>query len=155
MSGKTFTDYKDIILMRMIQNTDLLKALTITNEDFLTPPLTITPHTAIYKYIFPYAVHPDIITDTISIITMKFTGFKYDGIKYQSGRVYFYTICHESLIKTDYGNRYDYIYEQLRDMFNENRELGIGKAIISETSDLPINKDYMGNVCTLEISDFK
>jgi hypothetical protein len=139
----------------MIQDTNLLKALTINQSDFLTPPLTISPSDAIYQYIFPHLVHPDIITEVKSIITMKFTNFKYDGVKFQEGKVYFYTICHESLVRTDYNNRYDYIYEQLNTMFNNNRELGIGKAILSITEDLPINKQYFGNVCCLEISDFK
>ena len=155
MSGKTFSDYKGIILGKMIENTELLKALTINQSDFITPSLTINPPDAIYNYIFPYSIHPDIITETKSIITMKFTGFSYDGVKYQNGKIYFYTICHQSLIRTDFGNRYDYIYEQLRILFNNNRKLGIGKSIISLTEDLTINKDYLGNVCCLEISDFK
>lgn len=86
---------------------------------------------------------------------MRFSGFKFDGVKYQYGKIYFYTICHISLVRTDKGNRYDYIYEQINSMFNHNRDLGIGKAIMSVTEDFPINKDYLGNVCCLDISDFK
>jgi hypothetical protein len=155
MSGKTFFDYKEIILTKVIQNENLLKALTINCPNFLDKPLAISPNEAIYQYIYPYAVHPDTLTEEKSIITMRFSDFNYDGVKFKEGRVYFYTICHESIIITEYGNRFDYIYNQLFLTLNDSTDLGVGKAKIINTSDLSINKQYMGNVCCLEISDFR
>ncbi len=139
----------------MINNTELLKALTINYPNFLDRPLIISPHDVIYDYIFPYKVHPDIITDQKSIITMEFVNFRLVGNTFKSGKVYFYTICHEGLVKTDYGNRYDFIYEQIKTIFDENKNLGIGETRISSTGDLSVSKDYIGNVCVLDITDFK
>lgn len=156
MNGGTFTDYKNIILSKMLQNENLLKALTNNQSDFLVHPLLISPPDIIYNYIYPYRIHPDIITDVKSFITMEFVNFRpTTGNQFKSGKVYFYTICHESLVVTDFGNRYDYIYNELFSIFHENTQLGIGKPIIVDTSDLSVSKDYMGNVCCLEIVDFQ
>jgi hypothetical protein len=154
LAGKTFTEYKDIIITGIVGDTNLLKALTIKEQNFLDESLIILPKNIPYNYVFPYKINPDILTEPKSVITMSFVGFKFDGATFKEGKVYFYTICHESLIRTYQGNRYDYIYEQLKSLFNNNRTLGLGKAIMSETSDLPVNSTHLGNVCCLEIFDF-
>ena len=154
MAGKTFTEYKDIIINGIVSNENLLKALTINDQDFLSKSLTISLKDIPYNYVYPYRTDPLIIVEPKTIITIAFVNFNFDGVKFKEGKIYFYTICHESLIRCDYGNRYDYIYEQLKNIFNNNRTLGIGKAIMSETGDLSVSNTQMGNVCCLKLSDF-
>jgi hypothetical protein len=158
LAGKTFSEYKKIIMDSIIADLNLVKALTINDENFLekTIPIAINdlPKEIPYNYVYPYKANPDIIANPKTIILMHFANFKFDGVKLQQGKVYFYTICHESLIRTDVGNRYDFIYEELKTLFNNNEKLGIGKAKIIETNDLPISKSLMGNYCCLEITDF-
>jgi hypothetical protein len=153
-TNNTFTDYKGIIISKLIENTNLLKALTINQPDFLNHALTIDPTDAVYNYIFPYKGQKDIVTNEKSILTMRFANFKPVGNKYKEGDIYFYIICHNSLVITDYGNRYDYISDTLEKLFNNSRDFGIGKAELKDVSDLDINENYMGSVCVIHISDF-
>jgi hypothetical protein len=154
MANNTFTDYKGIIISKLIENTNLLKALTINQPDFLNPPLTIDPTDAVYNYIFPYKGQKEIATGEKCILTMQFKGFEPKDETYIEGDIYFYIVCSNTLVRTDYGNRYDYIYEQLKTMFYKSRELGIGRAKLKLVSDLEINENYMGSYCVFHVSDF-
>jgi hypothetical protein len=154
LAGKTFTEYKEIILYRLIEDENLLKALTINDEDFINKSLLIDPSDIPYKYIYPYKISSNILDTAKSIITIKFANFESLGVNYKSGRIYFYIICHTSLIRTSYGNRYDYIFERIKAIFNNSREFGIGKTILESVGDLEVNENYYGCVCCFEVTDF-
>jgi len=152
----SITDYKNKIIMKIIENTDLLKALVNTDSDFLSVELLISPEEAVYSYVFPYMDSKTILTETQSFITMEFRDFKASkGNCYKSGQVLFYIICEKSLIKTTQGNRYDYIFERLMEIFDESKDIGIGKMIISKWGDMAFGDNYLGCYCILELTDFK
>lgn len=153
----TITDYKNKIITKIIENENLLKALTNTDSDFISQTLSISaPEDVVYSYVFPYMDSKTILTETQSFITMEFRDFKSSkGNYYKSGQVLFYIICEKSLIKTSMGNRYDYIFERLMEIFDESKDIGIGKMIISKWGDMSFGDDYLGCYCILELTDFK
>jgi hypothetical protein len=86
---------------------------------------------------------------------MSFCNYKYINNVFSSGNVYFYIICHKTLIQTDYGHRYDYILNELDTMFN--REIGIGafNLTLESAGDLPINENYFGATVVYKFTAFQ
>ena len=155
MVGETINDYKQKIMMKLIEDEELLKALVNTESDFLANPLPIYPEETVYNYIFPYMNTKDIITETKSFITMEFKDFRsVNGNFFSSGEVVFYIICHANLIRTDYGNRYDYILEKIKNAYHGTKFLGIGKTVVTKWGDLSFKEDYFGCYCTVKVYDF-
>lgn len=158
MAGKSIGDYKNTIIYKLLEDENLLRAIVNNDSDFLSKPLPIPSDELIYSYIYPYQKVTNILTETKSFITMKFERFKPNNSNhFYSGRVYFYILCHESLIRTDYGNRHDYIVDRIRNLFDHNRNIGgIGECIVSEISDISANDGkYFGSACEITIKDFK
>jgi hypothetical protein len=154
VAGKTFQEYRDIIINTIMSSENILKAITVNHTDFLDSQLIVPYKNIPYNYIYPYKASCENIDTPKTILTMSFNNFKFDGVKLKSGKIFFYTICHVSLIKTDYGNRYDYIYDCLNTLFNNNPNLGIGKAKMTTADDMTVSDTQLGNMCCLEITDF-
>lgn len=155
MSKKTdFTAYKESILFKIIESDNIVQALTNNKSNFLDERIDIDPTSLIYTYIFPYRKSIKTLTEPQSLITMRFANFKPIGNKFRNGDIYFYIICHNSLIATDYGLRYDFIFDKLDKLFTNSRDIGIGKLELYDVSDLDIDENYMGSVCVFHVTDF-
>lgn len=159
MAGKAIKDYKSAISNKLIEDENLLKALVNNSSDFLSVPLPISPEESFYDYIYPYRKVDGILTDTKSYITMDFKGFKPNSANYlYSGYVNFYILCHESLVRTDYGQqRYDYIVDRIRNLFDHNKEIvGFGECIVTLIDDITSEDGkYFGSLCQIKINDIK
>lgn len=155
MSEKTdFTAYKESILFKIIESDDIVQALANNKPNFLDERIDIDPTSLIYTYIFPYRKSIKTLTEPQSLITMRFANFKPIGNKFRNGDIYFYIICHNSLVATDYGLRYDFIFDKLDKLFTNSRDIGIGKLKLYDVSDLDIDENYMGSVCAFHVTDF-
>lgn len=155
MSEKTdFTAYKESILFKIIESDDIVQSLTNNKPNFLDERIDIDPTSLIYTYIFPYRKSIKTLTEPQSLITMRFANFKPIGNKFRNGDIYFYIICHNSLVATDYGLRYDFIFDKLDKLFTNSRDIGIGKLELYDVSDLDIDENYMGSVCVFHVTDF-
>lgn len=155
MSKKTdFTAYKESILFKIIESDNIVQALTNNKSNFLDERIDIDPTSLIYTYIFPYRKSIKTLTEPQSLITMRFANFKPIGNKFRNGDIYFYIICHNSLVATDYGLRYDFIFDKLDKLFTNSRDIGIGKLELYDVSDLDIDENYMGSVCVFHVTDF-
>ena len=155
MSEKTdFTAYKESILFKIIESDNIVQALTNNKPNFLDERIDIDPTSLIYTYIFPYRKSIKTLTEPQSLITMRFANFKPIGNKFRNGDIYFYIICHNSLVATDYGLRYDFIFDKLDKLFTNSRDIGIGKLQLYDVSDLDIDENYMGSVCAFHVTDF-
>ncbi len=155
MSKKTdFTAYKENILFKIIENDNIVQALTNNKPNFLDERIDIDPTSLIYTYIFPYRKSIKTLTEPQSLITMRFANFKPIGNKFRNGDIYFYIISHNSLVATDYGLRYDFIFDNLDKLFTNSRDIGIGKLELYDVSDLDIDENYMGSFCVFHVTDF-
>lgn len=152
--GTDFTLYKETILYKIIESENIVQALSNNKTNFLDEKIAIDPTSLIYNNIFPYRLSSKTFTEPKSLITMRFANFKPIGNKFRDGNIYFYIICHNSLIRTDYGLRYDFIFKEIDDLFTSSRDIGIGKLELFDVSDLDIDENYMGSVCVFHVTDF-
>ncbi len=152
--GTDFTSYKDVLLSKIVQCEDLVQAIANDKPDFLTDKIIIEPTSLIYTNIFPYRKSPKTIVEAQSLITMRFANFKPIGTEFKEGNIYFYIICHNSLLQTNYGLRYDFIFNELDQLFTQSREIGIGKLELQVVEDLDINDNFTGSVCAFHVTDF-
>lgn len=156
MRFKELSEYKNNILIKIISNENLVKAITNCTEDFLDQPLIDDVTSIIYDSLYPYRYVPQTSTSSKVYLTMAFTDYKKLGTQYKSGKIYFYAFCHKSLVRTSYGClRYDFIAEELDTMFSEERGYGLGKLEFDSMSDILLNDDYVGISLGYRIVDFK
>jgi len=137
---------KFIILMKLIENEELVKCLINNQPNFLDSPLPegFDPSSCIYDFIYPYRYIPTVQTEPKTFITMSFS-YKPDGMTFKNGSIYFYIITHNSLLRTDYGVlRYDFLVNKIDEVFNSSRNIGVGKLPFYEMGDIPINENYSG-----------
>jgi hypothetical protein len=74
---------------------------------------------------------------------------------YKSGNIFIYVFTHKSLMKTDYGmSRTDFLINKIDEVFNQTRELGIGKLKFESISDFIINDTYLGTWIEYKNYDF-
>lgn len=156
MRFKELSQYKNNILVDIISNENLIKAITNNPEDFLDQPLISDVTSTIYSSIYPYRYVPEVSDQAQTYLTMAFTNYRKLGNQYKSGKIYFYVLCHKSLVKTSYGClRYDYIAGELDEMFSDERGYGLGKLEFDGMDDISIGNDYVGVVLSYKITDFK
>lgn len=137
---------KTTILLRLIENQNIVKCLVNNQPNFLDIPLLndFDVTSLIYNNIFPYRFVPTIQSDPKTFITMKFS-YKPDGTTYKFGSIVFYIFTHNSLLKTDYGSlRYDLLLNYVDDTFNATRGLGYGKLSFYDMDDFVVNENYSG-----------
>lgn len=151
------SNYKNNIMLQLLTNDNLVKALTSNRSNFLDDSVPSDVTTLLYTQIFPFRQVIENITEIKSYITMAFTNFKplNNSQVIKNGKIYFYVVVHESLIRTDEGLRYDYIISEIDQTFNGSRGMGIGKLDLNEFGDLPVNKDYFGAFVSYNIIDFQ
>lgn len=147
-------EYKNTILLKLINNDNLVRAVNNPESDFLTNPVA-DPSSIIYSNLFPYKFVPDIQSGEKTFITMMFSDFQLVNTVYKSGCIWFYVFTHKNLMKTDYGIlRSDYIINQIDEVMNQSRELGIGKLQFEGMSDFSVSEDYLGGWIKYKNYDF-
>jgi len=138
---------KTTILMKLIENQNIVKCLINNESNFLDVPLPIDfdATSLIYDSIYPYRFVPTIETTAKTFITMKF-GYKPDGMTFKNGSIYFYIITHNSLLRTDYGSlRYDMLLNYIDEVFNSSRNIGVGKLPFYDMDEFVVNENYSGS----------
>ena len=107
----------------------------------------------IRKQIFPYKNVSDTILKENTFITTMFANFtKSKDKNFISGTVNFYIITSTTLEKTDYGSRYDFIGDELEEVFNNT---GIGVFEFKGRGDIDFPKDdFQCHMIRFDITDF-
>lgn len=151
------TSYKNNIAMKILMNDNIIKALSNNNSDFLADPLPSPEDIFLlfYDNIFPYKHVPEINDDVSTFITMEFDRHRYINNSFKSGHVTFYVFTHKSIVRTDYGLRYDYLLNEINNLFN--KELGVAgvfKLNLIGAGDFQANENYYGATVTYEFTDF-
>lgn len=145
------------ILMKFIENEDIVKCLVNNENNFLDIPLPVgfDVTSLIYSQIFPYRFVPTIQTTPKTFITMRF-GYKPNGMTYKNGSIYFYIITHTSLIRTDYGQlRYDFLANKIDELMNSSRDIGLGKLPFYDMDDFVVNENYSGIYIAYKSTEFQ
>lgn len=138
------------ILIKLIENENLVKCLVNPEDNFLDIPLPVDfdASSLIHTQIFPFKFIPAVDTVAKCFITMQF-GYKPDGLMFKNGSVFFYIIVHNSLLKTDYNSlRYDMLLNYIDETFSGSRGLGLGKLPFYDMSEFVVNEKYSG-VCLI------
>lgn len=156
--GQSLTEIKNQIINKITGDIDLIKSLIISDEDFLnkapTPEQIIIlndPDLLIRKQIMLTKNVTAKTNRDMPYITSAYVNFKKVSNNYQSGIVYFYIIMPNSMEKTDYGIRYDWIGDELDSIFSS---VGIGKFEFYDRGDMFIDQDYLGHYIAFKILDF-
>jgi hypothetical protein len=148
---------KFIILLKLIEDQDVVKCLVNNQTNFLDVPLPkdYDSTSLIYNSIFPYKFLPGVQTAPKTFITMSFS-YKPKGMTYKNGAIYFYIICHNDLLRTDYGTlRYDFLVNQIDELMNCSRDIGLGKLAFYDMSDFLVNDNYSGIYLAYRSTEFQ
>jgi len=156
---QSFTELKNQILSEIIACDNIIKALVVDGEDFLTKTPTADEqkklnekYKLIRKQIFPYKGVSFTSIKNDPYITMGFYNFQKKNNTFIRGIVQFYIFSPIQKEKTYEGSRYDFIADNLEVVFDKT---GIGKFEFQGRSDVDINKDgYLCHMVTFEITDF-
>jgi len=150
------SEYKYNVLLKLITNNDLVKALIFNEEDFLNHNLgSFDSISLIYSQIFPYQYTMNIVDEMKTYITMSFGNYKYVNNVLKSGIFSLYIFTHKQLMKTDNGLRTDYILDQIDTMFNKKRGVGSFSLELYSGGDFKVNDDYFGSVISYKFTDFQ
>lgn len=156
MKFKELSKNKNTIMSKIINDTEILKALTNPDEDFLNQDLSCDPISVIYKNLFPYRYVPDTTSTSQCYITMSFGRYKKVLNHYRAGYLTFYIFCNKNIVKTSEGwLRYDFIAHKIDELFEGNEELGMGKMQFENMDDLLVNDDYVGLQISYKTMQFK
>lgn len=150
-------NYKKNIMFKLLTNENLVKALINNNSDFINQslPEDFQPPSLIYSHIYPYRYIPNIETEPKNFITLSFGNYRYSNNVFKSGIVTFHISCHTSMLQTDYGLRYDYILNQIDELFNNKNDIGSFNLILESGGDLIINDNYFGCLISYKFYDFQ
>lgn len=156
--GQSLTEIKNQIIRKITADSELIRSLIIENEDFLDSVpnseqniILNNPDLLIRKQIMLTRNITAKTNQDMPYITSAYVNFKKRSNCYQNGRVYFYIIVPNSLEKTAYGVRYDWIGDKLDSIFSN---VGIGKFEFYERGDLFIDQKFVGHYISFNILDF-
>ena len=95
-----------------------------------------------YKNIFPYVYVPDVEEEAKCYILVTVDMPKVwndNSYLFKEVLVCFYILCHQELMKTDYGGtRIDYISDELEGLFKSSSDFGFGEMeLIANTEQAP------------------
>lgn len=141
--------------MNLLTNEKIIKAIVNNNSNFLDNPSPDNIMALLYNNIYPYKHTFDMIDEVKTFITMDFGEYKYVNNKFQSGLVKFYTFSHKSIIRTDYGLRYDFILNEINNLFNKEYGIGAFNLTLVTGGDFQVNHDYFGSWATYKFTDFQ
>lgn len=157
--GQSLTELKNKVIRKITDDEEIIRALVIDSEDFLTATptdeqfdLIQNPEKLIRKQIMPYMRITIATNEAKPYITTSWMGFRKIGKLLKNGTVYFYIIHPITLEKTDYGIRYDFIADKLDSILGNVN--GIGEFEFNERSDIPVDSKHLGHCISFRIIDF-
>lgn len=144
------------VLGMMIDNQNLCKLIQYDIDNPLSKPDVTNPQSLLFTKILPHPFNVDILMSASSIISVTFDNFELDrgGMTYKNGIVNFTILCHNSLWKVDGGFRPFFIAEEIENLFNDQRVIGIGTMRFDKFRQVWASKDYSGYQLSYKITDF-
>lgn len=158
MIGQTFGNMRNKVCLELLQNQNIVKALVVEDENFLDTVLNEQqqeyiddPSLLMRKYVYPYKKTFDTAMEHKTIISIAFSNFNKQGKNYRNGLVTFYVLCPVNIEKTAYGVRYDYIADEIENVFTKTT---IGEFNFHNRGDIEVGDRYIGHYVTLKITEF-
>ena len=158
MIGQTFRYMRNKIFTELLQNENIIRALVIEDSNFLDASPTSeeqkfidNPLSLVRSYIYPYKHNFDTATEHKTIITTQFSDFNKVGRNYRNGYVTFYVLTPIILENTAYGVRYDYICDEIEEVFSNTT---IGEFNFDSRGDIDVGDRYIGHYITFRITEF-
>lgn len=158
MIGQTFGFMRNKVFSELLQNTNIIKALVIEDESFLDVIPTAEqqeyiddPIKLIRNYVYPYKRIFDTAVEHRTIISTEFSNFNKMGRNYRNGIVTFYILTPVILENTSYGVRYDYIGDEIEEVFNNTN---IGEFSFDSRGDIDVGDRYIGHYVSFRITEF-
>lgn len=158
MIGQTFGFMRNKVFSELLQNTNIIKALVIEDESFLDVIPTAEqqeyiddPIKLIRNYVYPYKKIFDTAVEHKTIISTEFSNFNKMGRNYRNGIVTFYILTPVILENTSYGIRYDYIGDEIEEVFNNTN---IGEFSFDSRGDIDVGDRYIGHYVSFRITEF-
>ncbi|GAV11289.1 hypothetical protein [Paenibacillus sp. NAIST15-1] len=146
---------KTEIMTRIISNKNLCKALYYNDPDFLDKIEINDPYSLLYDRVFPYRRVPEVEDEAKTFINLSLSRFRKIDNSFKDGLITIFVITHTDLVRTDYGIlRYDYIINEIDELFNQKRGLGIGKLEFAGMDELYVNKKFIGISVSYKPVDF-
>lgn len=148
--------YKNSIMLKLIERQELCKALLYTETNFLDKPDIENPSELVYKNIFPYRFIPSKDDSEMkTYITMSFRKYRSINSYFKTGYVHIHIFTHKDLHRTEYGTlRTDYLLSQVDKALNQQTGIGIGKLEFDEADEYFVNEKYMGMYVSYKPVDF-
>lgn len=151
---KELAKNKSNVLMRIIKNQNLCKAIYYTDRNFLDQPDISDPSSLIYSQIYPYNRIPDAITEGKTFLTFSFSKYKSIDRYFKEGYLNINIMVHKKNMETDYGVlRPDYILAEIDSMMDTG--FGIGKLQLNLYDEFNVNADYLGSYVSYNIVEFR
>lgn len=158
MIGQTFKYMRNKIFLELIQNENIIKALVVEDSNFLDTVLNEkqqsyidNPLLLIREYIYPYKKIFDTAVEKKTIISSTLTDFNKQGKNYRNGILTFYILTPVELENTSYGIRYDYIADEIEEVFANTT---IGEFNFHSRGDIDIGDRYIGHYISFQITEF-
>ena len=147
--------YMNEIMFAIITSPNLSKLLTYKDVSVYSRETPSNPFELLYKNVYPYGYKPDIQTEVDSYITIEFDDFRpTKGNQFMYGYIVISVFSHESIQKTNYGNRLLLLYDEVHKIMN-NRDIGVGTLKLKTGRIITsLKKPYSGHYLVYEIVDF-
>jgi hypothetical protein len=154
---KELGQYKQSIVLKLIQSQEICKAIHYQQENFLDLDDIDDPTALIYKNIFPHSFVPTVTDQAKTYLAVHFSRFRNINGSFKSGIIYVSVFSHRTLFKTDYGTtRIDFLLNKIDESLNEYRGIGIGKLEFYEMDEFTVHNanTYSGAYIAYKPVDF-
>lgn len=130
-----FTEWKQRAMELLLEDEELVKLLSYDTQDAQSRPLPDEEKVddLINSRIFGYRYNPVPVSETGSFIGMGLSnfvpqeGYRQFSDDYLMGYLYFYILVDTEIMRIDNGYRQDQILDRIYEIFQENRDFGIGE----------------------------
>lgn len=143
------------VMTKLVGNPNLCKLLKYNTSNALSQTDVDSPENLLYDKIFPYPFNTDVLTEASSLIITTFDNFTpTKGQGFKNSYVVFRVIVHNSLWVTNDGLRPYLILNELDEIFNNQRVIGLGKLAFNSCNGLWISQNYTGYTLVYKVTDF-
>ncbi|MFB9274925.1 hypothetical protein [Cohnella cellulosilytica] len=151
--------YKTIVAERLIDNSNICKALFYSDGDYLDQPDVTNPEQLLHDCIYLYPYKPDesgIENGARTWITVSLNDFNGVGSSVmRAGFLVIEVLAHKELLRTDYELlRTDDIAAEIDGMLSGGRSIGIGRLQFAGMNEISLNANHYGVVLKYRPVDF-
>jgi uncharacterized protein YuzB (UPF0349 family) len=163
-SIKNITKWKNYIMEKIVEDEELAKLLQYNNPNCLSSPSVSEEdrYGLVNSRVFGYRFIPEVAEEANTWISMSISGFApQEGYRqfskqYLMGNIFFYILVDSKIMETHTGYRQDLIAARIYEIFQSNRDLGIGELrMMTFIENWEHNNKLGGYTIGFETIDFK